>query len=185
MNIRTARAEDAPALLQIYAPYVTDTAVSFEYTVPKVAAFRDRITQTLQRYPYLVAEENGEILGYAYTSAFHPRIAYQWAAETSIYLRQDCRRRGLGRIFYDALEKISLQQGITKLYACIAYPPQPDPHLSLDSVQFHTRLGFEICGRFHQCGYKFDTWYDMVWMEKTIAALRTPMLPLIPFPELQ
>ena len=96
IRLRTAGEEDAEALLDIYAPYVEHTAVSFEYEVPSVEEFRERIRRIRERYPYLLAESEGEILGYAYASPFHERRAYDWAAETSIYLRRDRRRQGLG-----------------------------------------------------------------------------------------
>src|SRR5699024_443574 len=113
IRLRTACEEDAEALLDIYAPYVEHTAVSFEYEVPSVEEFRERIRRIRERYPYLLAESGGEILGYAYASPFHERRAYDWAAETSIYLRRDRRRQGLGRRLYEALEEILRMQGIT------------------------------------------------------------------------
>ena len=96
ITIRTANLDDAAALLAVYAPYVEQTAITFEYEVPSLEEFRGRIAHTLRRYPYLAAEESGEILGYAYTGPFGERAAYSWAVETSIYLRQDVRGQGLG-----------------------------------------------------------------------------------------
>ena len=97
MNIRTASPENASALLDIYAPYVKDTAITFEYQVPTLEEFADRIRNTLKKYPYLIAEENGELLGYAYASSFKARAAYNWSVETSVYVRQGEHRRGVGR----------------------------------------------------------------------------------------
>ena len=142
--IRTAAADDAAALLAIYAPYVEQTAITFEYKVPSLEEFRRRIIHTLQRYPYLVAEENGEILGYAYTSPFGERTAYSWAVETSIYLRQDVRGKGLGKRLYQSLEDISRAQHVQSQYACIAYPDADDAHLTGNSVAFHTHLGYTL-----------------------------------------
>ena len=96
IHIRPAVSDDAPALLDIYAPYVIETAITFEYEVPTLDDFRQRIKNTLHTHPYLVIERDGEIVGYAYTGQLGSRAAYAWAAETSIYLRQDCRRGGLG-----------------------------------------------------------------------------------------
>ena len=100
ITIRTAAVDDAAALLAIYAPYVEQTAITFEYEVPSLEEFQGRIAHTLRRYPYIVAVENGEILGYAYTGPFGERAAYSWSVETSIYLRQDVRGKGLGKRLY-------------------------------------------------------------------------------------
>ena len=147
LQIRVATKEDAEALLAIYAPYVEKTAITFEYEVPSIEEFRCRIQETLKKYPYLVAEKNGKIVGYAYAGAFHARPAYDWALE----------------------EQLS-RQHILNLNACIAYPETEDEHLNKDSVRFHTHLGYRMVGEFYQCGYKFDRWYNMVWMEKHIGA---------------
>ena len=104
--LRAAVPDDAGAILAVYAPYVEKTAITFEYDVPSLEAFTGRIRRTLEKYPYLVAQKGGEILGYAYTGPFVGRAAFGWAAETSIYLRQDCRRQGAGRALYAALEAI-------------------------------------------------------------------------------
>ena len=184
ITIRTAALDDAAALLAIYAPYVEQTAITFEYEVPSLEEFRGRIAHTLRRYPYLVAEENGEILGYAYTGPFGERAAYSWAVETSIYLRQDIRGRGLGKRLYQALEDVSRAQHVQSLYACIAYPDADDAHLSGNSVAFHTHLGYTTVGRFPHCGYKFGTWYNMAWMEKPLGDHAVPPAPFVPFPEL-
>ena len=184
ITIRTANLDDAAALLAIYAPYVEQTAITFEYEVPSLEEFRGRIAHTLRRYPYLVAEENGEILGYAYTGPFGERAAYSWAVETSIYLRQDVRGKGLGKRLYQALEEISRAQHVQSLYACIAYPDADDAHPSGNSVSFHTHLGYATVGRFPHCGYKFGAWYNMAWMEKTLGDHAVPPAAFVPFPEL-
>lgn len=184
ITIRTAALDDAAALLAIYAPYVEQTAITFEYEVPSLEEFRGRIAHTLRRYPYLVAEENGEILGYAYTGPFGERAAYSWAVETSIYLRQDIRGKGLGKRLYQALEDVSRAQHVQSLYACIAYPDADDAHLSGNSVAFHAHLGYTTVGRFPHCGYKFGTWHNMTWMEKTLGDHAVPPAAFVPFPEL-
>ena len=168
MEIRKARKEDATAMLAIYAPYVQETAISFEYDVPTLEEFRQRIRRVTAHYPWLVAEDNGRIVGYAYASAFHERAAYQWAVETSIYIDQRERQKGIGRLLHDALETALKQQGILNLNACIAYTETEDEHLTLGSVHFHKRLGYQQVAHFHQCGKKFGRWYDMIWMEKLI-----------------
>lgn len=168
VRIREATPKDAEALVEIYAPYVRETAVTFEYDVPSVAEFSGRIERVLEKFPYLVAEDDGESVGYAYAGAFHPRAAYQWCAEMSVYVKQNARRMGVGRMLYDAMEAILRMQRLTNVEACIAVPSAPDAHLTMDSVRFHEKMGYRMVGAFHQCGYKFDTWYDMVWMEKHI-----------------
>ena len=183
-TIRVATINDAQELLDVYAPYVTNTAISFEYDVPSLTEFEARITNILKKYPYLVAEYDGEILGYAYTHAFVGRAAYDHAVETTIYLKEDKTKMGIGRMLYEALEKISQSQNILNLNACIGYPEVPDEHLNLNSVQFHEHMGYQIVGTFHNCGYKFCTWYHMVWMEKIIGNHDSMPLPVIPFAEL-
>lgn len=168
ITIRMANPSDAQALLNIYAPYVINTAITFEYDVPSVEEFASRIAHTLEKYPYLIAEEGGNILGYAYASPFHDRPAYDWAVETSIYVDQNIKHRGIGRKLHDALESTLREQGILNMNACIAYPPEEDEHLDKNSVEFHAHMGYRLVGKFYKCGYKFNRWYNMVWMEKLI-----------------
>ena len=166
INIRTASPSDAPALLSIYAPYVENTAITFEYTVPTPEDFRERIARTLDRYPYLVAQLNGTVMGYAYASAFHPRAAYDWSAEVSIYVSEDARGSGIGTRLYAALEDILKQQNIVNVNACIAFP-------NPGSISFHEKLGYQTVGHFTKCGYKLGRWWDMIWMEKMGQESRT------------
>ena len=166
--IRKASVKDAEELLRIYTPYVKDTAISFEYEVPDVEEFKNRISNILKRYPYLVAEQDSAIVGYAYAGAFKTRAAYDWAVETTIYVKQDERQKGIGKKLYAALETTLKKQGILSMNACIAYPDIEDEYLTKDSPEFHKKLGFEMVGMFHKCGYKFGRWYDMVWMEKML-----------------
>ena len=168
VTIRIASPSDAPELLAIYAPYITKTAISFEYDVPSVEEFADRIRTTLEKYPYLAAESDGHIVGYCYVSILHGRQAYDWSVETSIYVDQNCKRMGIGKKLHDALEQALSAMGILNLNACIAFPIGEDPYLTEDSVHFHEHLGYTHTAHFHKCGYKFNRWYDIVWMEKTI-----------------
>lgn len=179
--IRPAKPEDAPALLALYAPYVEQTAITFEYEVPTLAEFRQRMAQVQARYPYLVAESHGDMLGYAYAGPFKSRAAYDWAVETSIYVAMSAHRRGVGRALYQALETCLRAQGIVNVNACIAVPEQEDETLTLNSVRFHQAMGYQPVGVFHQCGYKFDRWYHMMWMEKMLAAHTVPQPPVKPF----
>ena len=167
-TLRPARMADAPALLAIYAPYVTDTAVTYEYDVPSEAEFARRMEETLRRFPYLIAEQNGRILGYAYAGPFHSRAAYRHSVELSVYLSMDAKRQGIGRALYRALEDILSSMGYRNLYACIAWTEVEDEYLTHDSVRFHEKMGFHLAGTFRGCAVKFGRRYDMVYMEKHI-----------------
>ena len=184
IRLRVATPDDAEKIRAVYAPYVRETAITFEYEVPAVDEFRSRIAHTLQKYPYIVAERNGEILGYAYTGAFVGRAAYDWAIETSIYVGMDLRKMGLGKRLYNAIEAISRAQHIINLNACIGSTDVPDAHLNNNSAEFHAHLGYRMVGEFRQCGYKFGRWYNMVWMEKMLGPHPDVPAPVIPFPEL-
>ncbi len=166
--VRNATLEDAERILEIYAYYVEKTAITFEYDVPKLDEFKERMKKTMEKYPYLVIEKAGKIEGYAYAGAFNGRAAYDWACETTIYLSHDARKCGLGRKIYGELESRLKKMGILNLYACIAYPKEDDEYLTKNSAQFHSHLGYILAGTFHNCGYKFQKWYDMIWMEKII-----------------
>lgn len=182
--IRVAAEEDAPRILAVYAPYIARTAITFEYDAPTPAQFRERIAHTLRRYPYLAAEQDGEILGYAYAGTFIGRSACDWAAEASIYLRADCRRAGLGRRLYGALEAVCRAQNLVNLNASVACADEEDEYLTRDSLLFHEHMGFREIGRFRKCGYKFGRWYDLAWMEKWIGPHGDSPAPPIPFPAL-
>lgn len=184
IKIRAASENDAKDILEIYAPYVKETAITFEYDVPDPAEFAGRIRTTLQKYPYIVAEKDGKLLGYAYAGSFVGRAAYDWAAEVTIYLKRDMRKMGLGKKLYQALEKICRAQNITNLYACIGCPETEDEYLTKNSMQFHAHMGYALIGEFHKCGYKFGRWYNMVWMEKIIGTHDPVPGNLISFSEL-
>lgn len=162
IQIRPVRVEDAQQLLSIYAPYVENTPVTFEYEVPSLEKFRERILGIIEKYPYLAAVgPDDSILGYAYAGTFKDRAAYDWAVETTIYLREDCRGAGIGRQLYRELESILKKQHIINLNACIAYP-------NPSSVAFHEKMGYRQVAHFTKCGYKQGLWYDMIWMEKML-----------------
>ena len=168
MIIRTAAIEDAGRLLEIYDYYVRNTAISFEYEVPSLEEFGDRISYTMEKYPYLVIEDEGEIKGYGYAGVFKGRAAYDHCCEVTIYLDRDSKGNGYGRALYDALENELRKMGIINLYACIADPICEDEYLTKDSEHFHCHMGYTRVGEFHKCGYKFGRWYNMIWMEKII-----------------
>ena len=173
LTIRSVRDGDIPRLLEIYAPYVEETYITFEYQPPTLEEFTRRINAVREKFPCLLAEENGEVLGYAYAAPFKVRPAYDWSVETSIYNRKDCRRRGQGRALYQRLEELLRAQNVMNMNACISYPHP-------ESIAFHTAMGFRMVGRFTRCGYKLGAWRDMVWMEKLIGDHPVPPPPLLP-----
>lgn len=168
IKIRVAAPDDASELLEIYSYYVTCTAITFEDEVPTKEEFERRIRVVLEKYPYLVAMVDGKIAGYAYAGEFKARAAYRWNVETSIYIHKDYRRMGIGQALYEELERLLKAQKILNMNACIAYPVEEDEYLTKDSVRFHEKMGFDMVGEFHNSGYKFNRWYNMVWMEKSI-----------------
>ncbi len=184
ISVRMAAQADAGELLKIYAPYVTDTAISFEYEIPTLEEFERRISSTLERYPYIVAVVESQIVGYAYASAFKPRAAYSWAVETTVYLRQDYRGKGVGKRLYLALEELLKRQNIINLNACISYTQDSDTRLDNTSPQFHERLGYSKVAHFTKCGFKFGKWYDMIWMQKMLGEHPENPAPMIPMSRL-
>lgn len=185
MNIRIAVPEDAEAVRAIYAPYIRNTAVTFEYDVPSVEEMRRRITSILDKYPYLIAEDEGKVIGYAYANTFHPRAAFSHTAEVSIYIDDSYHGKGLGRMLYYNLEKILKEQNIFIIYACIAQTDNDkDPYLTNASILFHKKIGYSLIGKHNKSGYKFGRWYSVIWMEKVIR--ERPEFPsdFIPFSKL-
>ena len=166
--IRSAKESDAERLLEIYSYYVVNTAISFEYETPDLKEFKDRIANTLKKYPYLVLEEDGVIRGYAYAGVFKARAAYDHCCEVTIYLDHDSKGKGYGRALYSALEDALKKIGVINLYACIADPVTEDEYLTKNSECFHRHMGYSKVGDFHKCGYKFGRLYNMIWMEKII-----------------
>lgn len=161
VTLRFAVPADASALLEIYGPYVTDTSVTFEYHVPTEEEFARRIRSISAGFPYLVCERDGFILGYAYAHPPWERAAYQWNAELTVYLRQNCRGGGLGTALYTALLELLRAQGIRTALGCVTHPNPASEHL-------HKKLGFQVCARFHRSGWKLGRWYDVQWFEKSL-----------------
>lgn len=185
MEIRLATAEDAEEILAIYAPYVRNTAITFEYDVPDIGEFRSRIESTLKNYPYLVAVEEGRIVGYAYAGAFRKRAAYQHSAEMSIYLDEQCRQQGIGRLLYQELEQRLLEQNVFSVYAGVTTSDREDDAFVTDaSIRFHEKMGYAKIGEYHLCGYKFDQWYNVAWFEKTLGTRPPKADPFISYAEL-
>ena len=168
IKIRMATPDDAEHILAVYAPYILETGITFEYEVPTVEAFRGRIENVLKKYPYLVAERNGEIIGYSYANPLGERAAFSRAAETVLYVKKDARGEKIGSRLYGTLEEILKKQNVTNICACIAYREQEDETLTHASPKFHAACGYKKIGHFTKCGYKFGRWYDLIWMEKFI-----------------
>lgn len=178
VTLREAVPADAEEILRIYAPFVENTTVTFEYDVPTVEEFAGRIAGTLERYPYLVALRDGEIVGYAYAGQFRERAAYVWCVEVSVYIRPDQHRRGIGRLLYTKLEEILRRQNVASMTACISHPNR-------DSIKFHSSLDFERVARFTRCAFKLGRWVDVVYMQKVLHESDTPPGPFIPYPEIR
>lgn len=186
LNIRTAVPADGPELLKIYAPYVKKTAITYEWEAPTEEEFSQRIETTLQRYPYLVLEQGGQPIGYAYAGVYKARRAYDWCAESSIYLREDCRGQGLGELLQTSLEQVLDVMGVCNLYACVTCTDgEEDETVTNKSIHFHTRVGFEEVGRFRRCGYKFGRWYDTAWLCKELNPHAAKPMPFRPFPKVK
>lgn len=161
MEFRLAKKSDAKRLLEIYKPYVEKTAITFEYEVPTIAEFEKRIEKIGSRYPYIVAIENDKIIGYAYAGAYRERAAYDWVVELSIYLDENERQHGAGSALYQKLLTSLSVLNYQRAYACITYPNPA-------SVAFHKKFGFEQIGLFPKAGYKFEQWYGIVWLERSL-----------------
>ena len=147
-------------MLPIYAPYILTTTYTFEYEVPTEAEFLQRFRSITVRFPWLVWEEDGKILGYAYGSAPFERAAYRWCAEDSVYLCPEAQGRGIGTRLCRALEKILFYQGYRRIYALITAE-------NTNSVAFHEKLGYKLRGELPGAGLKFGRWVGVVWMDKT------------------
>lgn len=169
ITLRAATIADAAQIREIYAPYVLGTAITFEYEVPSEEEFAQRISHTLEHYPYIVAEDaDGKIVGYAYAGAYYGRAAYSRSVEVSIYVEARQHRRGVGRWLYEELEKELGERGFLNLTACIAWTDEPNRYLTHQSPLFHKHMGYGQCAHFHKIGYKFGRWFDIIWMEKML-----------------
>lgn len=172
-SIRLATQEDSDALLEIYAPYVRDTDVSFEIDVPGKGEFKRRVADILEHYPYLVYVRGDKIIGYAYASRHRERAAYRYDADVSIYIRQGEHGAGIGTALYDRLFNLLIRQGFYNVYAGITVPNEK-------SYRFHIKQGFAPVGTYHRAGYKFDRWVDVVWLEKAIGDFSVPPKEILP-----
>ncbi len=161
IRVRSATETDAPALLEIYRPYVERTAISFETELPTTEQFAGRIAKCLSTWDWVVAEDDAACLGYAYGTAHRERAAYRWSVETSVYVREDQHRRGVATRVYDALLERLKTKGYCNAFAGIALPNDA-------SVALHERLGFEMIGAFKRVGWKFGRWHDVAWLQRRL-----------------
>ena len=176
MKLRAATPDDAAAIAGIYAPFVTGSAVSFETDPPDAAAMRARIETGGGLYPWLVGEQEGQLVGYAYAARFRERPAYRFAVETSVYLRRDACGQGLGSRLYAPLLATLEAQGFTQAIAAISLP-------NAASVVLHERLGFEPAGVYRRVGWKLGAWHDVgLWQRPLAEAVATPDEPRPPRP---
>jgi L-amino acid N-acyltransferase YncA len=163
VRIRSADpAGDAAACANIYAPFVTDSAISFEDDPPSEPEMRGRIAALTARYPWLVAEDRGRVLGYAYASPHRDRAAYRWAADVAIYVAPEHQGRGVGRALYEALFELLGAQGVRMACAGITLPNEA-------SVALHVRLGFQLVGSYRRIGWKLGAWHDVAWYQRPLA----------------
>jgi L-amino acid N-acyltransferase YncA len=156
VHIRPATLADAPYMLSIYAPFILDTAVSFETEVPDEASFSARISKGILQFPWLVCETGEQLAGYAYASLHRERPAYQWTCEVSVYLSADFRKRGVGTALYTAILAILRFQGYRNVYAGITLPNEA-------SVRLHEHCGFARFATYEKIGNKFGAWHDVGW----------------------
>ena len=172
MRIRAATPDDAASISEIYAPYVRASAVSFEAEVPDPDEIAVRMTSGANLYPWLAAEEDKSILGYAYGAAFRTRHAYRFTVETTVYLRAAAQGRGVGRLLYLPLLELLERQGFTQAIAALALPNDA-------SVKLHERLGFRHAGTYGQVGFKLGRWWDVgLWQRALAAPAAEPHEPL-------
>ena len=156
--IRLAEKRDVPGILEIYAPFILETSVTFEEIVPDEASFWERIQGIMAELPYLVCEIDGCIAGYAYASGYRSRASYRWSKEVSVYVHPNFQRRKVADALYTSLNKMVQYQGIADLLAIITMPNEP-------SVAFHEHFGYRKCGEFANVGYKLNQWQNVGWFE--------------------
>lgn len=169
---------DTKEILDIYAPYITDTVITYEYEIPTLKEFQTRIRDISSKFPYIVYRIGARIVGYAYASPFKTRAAFSWDVETSIYIHPDYQHAGIGSKLYKALIALLKEQGYYHLYAYITYPHDP-------SIRFHESLGFTKCAMYEKTGYKLGAWRDLVCMDLSLVTQEDyesaqPPLPCLP-----
>lgn len=157
-NIRMATLEDAVHLLEIYAPFIQNTSITFEYAVPTIEEFTKRIQNVIAFYPWLIYEEEGKVLGYAYATPYGVREAYKWSTTLSIYLVPEAEGKGIAQYLYEVLLILLKEQGIYKTYAIVTLP-------NFKSEKFHQKMGFKKVGTFENIGYKLGKWKNVCYLQ--------------------
>lgn len=175
--IRVAVKADAASIQAIYAPVVENTIISFELEAPGVAEIEQRLQKTLEVFPWLVCEYQGQVIGYAYASKHRERAAYQWAVDVSAYVKEGFRGKGVGRALYGALLPILVEQGFYNAFAGIAMP-------NAASVGLHEAAGFKALGVYRQVGYKLGAWHDVGWWQRVLQPPTVPPRLVQPFQSL-
>jgi len=175
--IRLAQSTDAEAITSIYTPFCEDSIVSFELTPPAPAEMAERIHKITSRLPWLVLEDDGQVIGYAYASPHRERAAYQWSVDVSAYIHADHRRQGIGRALYTALFALLRAQGFYKAYAGITLP-------NPNSEGLHTALGFQPVGVYRGVGYKLGAWQDVGWYQRPLQPEQLNPTPPVPIDQI-
>ncbi|MFI4933157.1 MAG: arsinothricin resistance N-acetyltransferase ArsN1 family B [Caulobacterales bacterium] len=173
MRVRVAREADAAAFREIYAPIVETTAISFELTPPSVEEMRSRIAATLRTHPWLAAERDGEVIGYAYAGPHQARAAYRWSVNVTVYVQAAMHRTGAGRALYARLLQLLEQQRFHSAFAGVALPNPA-------SVGLHEMMGFEPLGVYREVGFKLNQWWDVGWWRRALS-YGPPSAEPIPF----
>ena len=176
--IRLVTDADAPAVQAIYAPIVRDTPSSFELLAPSAADIAQRIAKTLLRFPWLVCEQDGTVLGYAYASLHRERAAYQWSVDVSVYVHEQHRGQGIGRALYTSLFAILRAQGFYNVYAGITLPNH-------GSVALHEAMGMQPLGVYRHVGYKLGAWHDVGWWQGMVQPMAEQPVPPQPVTAIQ
>lgn len=173
-HIRLATLEDAASILSIYEPYILNTAITFETDTITVEDFKVRMSKVQAQFPWLVYEEEGQIVGYAYACAYRERAAFAWDCECSVYINKQAHRKGIATKLYIELFERLKTQGYYNIYAFITYPHE-------SSVELHKKFGFREVGIFSKTGYKHGKWWDLIVMEKALQDFeQEPVRPLLP-----
>jgi len=159
--IRMANVEDVPAILAIYEPYILNTAITFEYETIGIETFQKRMETVQKQFPWLVYEQEGKVIGYAYCSRFKERAAFDWDCECSVYIDEKAHRKGIATALYTKLFELMQKQGYYNIYALITYSHE-------SSVSLHRKFGFTDVGIYKKTGYKMGKWWDLLVMEKRI-----------------
>jgi len=176
-KIRLAVPDDAAAMLEIYAPYVADTSITFETEVPTERQFAQRIASYMQEFPWIVYEKDGKVAGYAYGSRYRERVAYQWSVECSVYIHPEFQKQGIGARLYKVLFEILKKQMFRNVYAVINLPNDP-------SVQLHERMGFKWFATYEKVGYKLGRWKNVGWWGLILNEFGDEPAPPLKLPEI-